>query len=120
MKTQIGIGVAVLAASSFIAGAQNVPAAHAATSVSGTATCVHHSTGKKSAPVGIWVDAGRGAKSGWARLTPSGTSSKFSYSTNGAKNFILHVGCGGTPKKWGKTVYTAPVVGSNVGVKATW
>jgi len=121
MKTRVGIGLAAAAATSFVLLAPGIPAAHAKTSVSGTATCVHHKTNKKTRPVGIWVDAGRdGGKSGWAKLTPNGTSSKFSYSNDGAKNFILRIGCGGTPQKWASSVSTAPVVGSNVKVTATW
>lgn len=115
-KALIGTVAAVSAIGSLLISA---PAANAATVVNGTATCKHHATGAYSRPVGMWVEAVGGGTSGWASLTPNGTSSNFYYSTNGATKFVLHVGCGGTPQNWASNVSSVPVVGYTT-VTVTW
>ncbi|AXK77465.1 MULTISPECIES: hypothetical protein [Mycobacteriaceae] len=115
-RSEMTSSVGVLALLAAIASA---PAAQAATVVNGTATCKYYSNGALSRPVGMWVEAIGGGQSGWAALTPNGTSSNFSYSTNGASKFILHVGCGGTPQNWASNIPTVPVVGYTT-VTVTW
>ena len=115
-NARIGAGAAALAVLSALTAA---PVAHAATVVNGTATCKYHSNGSLSRPVGMWAEAVGGGQSGWASLTPNGTSSKFYYSTNGATKFVLHVGCGGTSQNWAVNQATVPVVGYTT-VTITW
>lgn len=103
--------IAVLVASAFL----SAPSAHAgAQNVSGIVACINNAS-----PVGVWVEA-RGSKSGWATIdTPAkilgaGGSSKrtWKYTLNNGGDYQLHVGCGGTSKKWANSLRT-PFVNGN-------
>jgi hypothetical protein len=60
--------------------------------------------------VGMWIEV-RGGKSDWAKLrsTSDHRIAGWSYDTQG-KQWRAHVGCGGTPQRWGRTM-TSPWTG---------
>lgn len=68
--------------------------AGAATSVAGSVSCV---SGRSV--VGVWIKAEKGG-SGWAKRTGSGSTQRYSYSLPKGGRYQVHVGCGGSAKKW--------------------
>lgn len=56
--------------------------------------------------VGMWIEVEKG-KSGWAWMSGSNTDGShyrnWSYDTQG-KRWRAHVGCDGTPEKWGRNL----------------
>jgi hypothetical protein len=105
------------------------PAHAMADTIGGTVGC-HHGNDDGSKPVGIWVDyrdgQGNEKKGGWATLFPTGVEwpAGVSFDYNGPhvgiKMFHLHIGCGGTPQKWGTTVYIDKPPGEYEWISARW
>lgn len=83
----------------------------ASVKVSGTIGCIN-----SAEPVGVWVEAAQ-SKSGWAdKTTPVrlGGHSKvdYSYVLDKGGDYQVHVGCGGTPQKWAKSLKSKNVSGT--------
>ena len=58
--------------------------------------------------VGVWVEAG--TQSGWAsfrRLNSRGTTVTYDRPFRAPSSYRLHVGCGGTPQRWGRRYVAA-------------
>ena len=97
MAKQLRRVLSGLATTALVAVALTAPT-QSAYAASGTATCA------TSNIVGIWVDVdgGRdGFASRWATSDPRVNT--FSYDMQG-KKWKVHVGCGGTSKKWKQTI----------------
>lgn len=78
--------------------------------IGGTIGCIN-----SASPVGVWVQA-KNSKSGWAdKKVPIrlGGHSKVDYSFTLDKGgpYQVHVGCGGTPQKWAKSLKSKDVTG---------
>ncbi len=78
--------------------------ADAAYTVSGKINCINSAD-----PVGVWVEAPNGG-SGWAKrwldVSDGWGYGHYSKALPNGGPFRLHVGCGGTPQKWGMTAYS--------------
>ncbi|MFE7744792.1 hypothetical protein [Nocardia sp. NPDC057455] len=104
------MAVALSASAAFLG--LGLPSASAAsTTVSGTIGCIN-----SASPVGVWVQA-KTSKSGWAQTKVPvrlGGHSKVDYSFNLDKggDYQVHVGCGGTPQKWAKSLKSKDVSGT--------
>jgi len=85
---------------SFVAIAGGLSAANVASAAnSGSVMCANQST-----VVGVWVQVS-GGTSGWASRSGSGYYNFWSYNTQG-RPYILTVGCGGSPARWGSSSST--------------
>ena len=84
------------------------PVASAATAVSGEVMCV-----SQAPVVGVWIAASNGG-SGWAYWTASGTNynARYFYSLPKGGSYSVHVGCGGTPSRWGADIRSSYRSGS--------
>jgi len=74
-----------------------VPASAGTTMKRGEITC-----GDQSDVVGIWVQVD-GGRSGWASWSSSGVGyrANWSFAVEDGARYKLHIGCGGTPWRWG-------------------
>lgn len=97
--------------------------------VSGTVVC-----GSGQSVVGVWVDA-TGGGSGWASWQPMPGMPYAAYYSRGVRtgSVSLHVGCGGSPQRWGgdnrtpyagvsgdRTLNTVCSDGAGVGTRCIW
>ncbi|WP_157114956.1 hypothetical protein [Nocardia niwae] len=110
MRKSLRTAVLVSASAAFLA--LGPPSASAGpTTVSGTIGCIN-----SAAPVGVWVQA-KSSKSGWAQTkipVRLGGHSKVDYSfeLDQGGDYQVHVGCGGTPQKWAKSLKSENVSGT--------
>ncbi|MBF6189949.1 hypothetical protein [Nocardia implantans] len=110
MRNSLRVALPLSAAAVFLA--LGVPSASAAsTTVSGTIGCIN-----SASPVGVWIQA-KTSKSGWAQTKVPvrlGGHSKVDYSFTLDKggDYQVHVGCGGTPQKWAKSLKSKDVSGT--------
>lgn len=95
---------ALVLASAILAAIVPAPALAASVTVSGSVYCT---SGAKV--VGIFVQSSGGG-SRFAERAPRGPTSALAVyrATVGAGKVELHVGCGGTPERWGSDQYTKP------------
>lgn len=110
MRKSLRVALPLSAAAVFLG--LGVPSASAApTTVSGTIGCIN-----SASPVGVWIQA-KTSKSGWAQTKVPvrlGGHSKVDYSFTLDKggDYQVHVGCGGTPQKWAKSLKSKDVSGT--------
>lgn len=88
------------------------PAAAApAVTVKGEIQCINNAS-----PVGVWVEA-ESSTSGWAKTEVpvkllGHAKVAYTYTLNKGGRYKVHVGCGGSSKKWGMTLKSGYLSGS--------
>lgn len=99
---------AILLAAILGFGSTAITAPHASAAGSGDVQCYYVS----NEVVGIWVQVS-GGTSGWATRWNDGYGGNYYsyYEIDNGKSYTLHIGCGGTPDRWGITFYTSPQTG---------
>lgn len=96
----------------------DAPPASAGEYVRGSVMCV-----SQSSVVGVWIQAERGG-SGWAswgRINGVNYNAWYAYTLPYGGRYQVHVGCGGTPQRWGSNNKSGYVYGGrNFTCYDTW
>jgi hypothetical protein len=72
--------------------------------------------------VGVWVEVSGGGSgwAGWSKLADDSQGASWSFDVPDGRSYSLHVGCGGTPRRWKSDTWTQYTTAGSADAVCTW